>query len=168
MSHLSRLDLEIRRLLTDRPIGALGTLEDDGAPAVSMVPFAWDAAQGLLVLHVSGLSPHTRQMALRPAVSLLVVDADGAADMPQALPRVTLAARAAFAEPGSAAWAGARGTYLARHPQAALMDALPDFRYVLLRPTLARQIAGFGAARTVVAEALDAILASPEPAAPPA
>lgn len=160
MSHLSRLDLEIRRLLAERPVGALGTLEDDGTPAVSMVPFAVVPEWSALVLHVSGLSPHTRQMALRPAVSLLVVDADGAAEMPQALPRVTLAAQAEFTEPGSPAWDAARAAYLARYPQATLMDALPDFRYVLLRPTQARHIAGFGAARTVDAATLGAILAS--------
>lgn len=164
MFHLSRLDLDIIRLLTERPIGALGTRDEDGAPAVSMVPFAVVPHLGALVLHVSGLSPHTRQMALYPAVSLLVVDADGAADMPQALPRVTLSAQAAFTEPGSPAWTAARAAYLARHPQAALMDTLPDFRYVLLRPTQARQIAGFGAARTVEAGVLADILAATLPA----
>ena len=158
MTNLSRLDLEIRRLLAERPVGALGTLADDGAPFVSMVPFAVAPDLSALVLHVSGLSPHTRQMALRPAVSLLVVDADDAAEMPQALPRVTLSARAEFTEPGSVAWNAARAAYLARHPQAALMDALPDFRYVLLHPGEARQIAGFGAARTVPAAEVAAVL----------
>jgi heme iron utilization protein len=53
MTHESRLDLELRRLLTERPVAALGTLDEHGAPFVSMVPFAVEPASGCLVLHGS-------------------------------------------------------------------------------------------------------------------
>jgi putative heme iron utilization protein len=166
MPHLSRLDLQLVALLAERPVGALGTLEDDGAPAVSMVPFAVDGAAGELILHVSGLSAHTRQMRRDGRVSLLVTAADGAAEPPQALPRVTVQAQARFADPvdeaGRAAAARCRAIYLARHPAAELMTQLPDFAFVRLRPTAVRHIAGFGAARSVDLADLARLLAAVE------
>ncbi|MDP4300836.1 HugZ family pyridoxamine 5'-phosphate oxidase [Leptothrix discophora] len=148
-SHLSRLDQQVLLLLAERAVGALGTLEDDGSPAVSMVPFAVDGAAGELILHVSALSAHTRQMQQDDRVSLLVTAADDAADLPQALPRVTVQARARFEAAGSEAAARCQALYLARHPAAELMTQLPDFAFVRLRPTAVRHIAGFGAARSV-------------------
>ncbi|MEY8878269.1 MAG: HugZ family protein [Leptothrix sp. (in: b-proteobacteria)] len=149
MTHLSRLDQQLLALLTERPVGALGTLEDDGAPAVSMVPFALDASAGELILHVSALSAHTRQMRREARVSLLVMAADAAAEVPQALPRVTLQATATFVAADSEAVARCQAIYLARHPNAELMTQLPDFSFVRLAPTALRHIAGFGAARSV-------------------
>jgi putative heme iron utilization protein len=173
MPHLSRLDLQLVALLAERPVGALGTLEDDGAPAVSMVPFAVDPPAGELILHVSGLSAHTRQMRRDGRVSLLVIAADDAAQLPQALPRVTVQAQATFAEAdseaGKEAAARCQALYLARHPAAELMTQLADFTFVRLRPTAVRHIAGFGAARSVdladVARLLAAVEVRPATAA---
>jgi putative heme iron utilization protein len=160
--HLSRLDEQLVCLLRERPVAALACLDDDGAPALSMVPFAVDAAPdgaaAALILHVSALAAHTRQMARDARVSLLVVDQDGAAEMPQALQRAAIQATAAFVEPGGEAHARCEALYLARHPQAELMTQLPDFRFVRLAPTALRHVAGFGAARTVDGELLAAVL----------
>ncbi|NWG73803.1 MAG: pyridoxamine 5'-phosphate oxidase family protein [Rubrivivax sp.] len=83
----------LRRLLDPRPVSALGTLHR-GEPAVSMVPFVLPRGQDRLVVHVSGLAPHTRDMREHPRVGLLVM-AECATDMmPQALPRVALQADA--------------------------------------------------------------------------
>lgn len=159
-SHLSRLDLALRALLQTRRHAALGTLDAQGGSAfVSMVPYAIDGATRQLVLHVSGLAAHTANMAAEPRVSLLVTAAD-ADDAPvHDLPRVTLQALAATPAPGSPAWASARAAYLARFPDAGPMTALPDFRFVTLQPTQARQVAGLGAARTVSAPELAPLLA---------
>ncbi|MEX8495856.1 MAG: pyridoxamine 5'-phosphate oxidase, partial [Sphaerotilus sp.] len=43
----------------------------------------------------------------------------------------------------------ASDTYLARHPAAALLTQLPDFRWARLHPLQARHVAGFGIARTI-------------------
>ena len=61
--HLPRLGHALRTLLHKRRHAALGTLDAAGAPFVSMVPFAIDAAAGRLVLHISGLAAHTGHMA---------------------------------------------------------------------------------------------------------
>ena len=47
-----------------------------------------------------------------------------------------------------------RHAYLARFPEAEPMTALGDFRFVVLHVLGARQVAGFGAARTVDADEL--------------
>jgi hypothetical protein len=158
-SHVSRLDLELRRLLAERPVAALGTLDESGAPFVSMVPFAVEPASGCLVLHVSALAAHTRQMQAQPRVSLLVMGADDWAESPQALPRVTISARAEFTARDSEAERPLRAAYLARHPQSELMTQLPDFAFVRLAPTAARHVAGFGAARSVALDELARVLA---------
>jgi putative heme iron utilization protein len=160
--HLSRLDEQLVRLLRERSVAALACLDDDGAPALSMVPFAVDAApdggDATLILHVSALAAHTRQMARDARVSLLILDRDEAAEMPQALQRASLQATAAFVEPGSADHARCQAIYLARHPQAEPMTQLPDFRFVRLQPSVLRHVAGFGSARTLDGELLATVL----------
>ena len=158
MPHVSRLDLELLRLLAERPVAALGTLDEHGAPFVSMVPFAVDPASGALVLHVSALAAHTRQMQAEPRISLLVMGADDWAESPQALPRVTISARAEFTPRDSAAERPLRAAYLTRFPQAELMAQLPDFAFVRLAPTAARHVAGFGSARSVAPDDLARLL----------
>ena len=151
----------VRALLQARRHAALGTLDAQGGGAVvSMVPFAIDTATQRLVLHVSGLAAHTANMAAEPRVSLLVTAAD-ADDAPvHDLARVTLQALASTPAPGSAAWVTARRAYLARFPDVEPMTALPDFRFVTLQLTGARQVAGFGAARSVGPDELAQALAA--------
>ena len=158
--HLPRLGHALRTLLHERRHAALGTLDAAGAPFVSMVPFAIDAAAGRLVLHISGLAAHTGHMAAEPRVSLLVTAADAAGQPVHDLARVTLQALAHTPAPRAADWASARAAYLARFPEATPMTELPDFRFITLQITGARQVAGFGAARSVPADELASILAA--------
>ena len=158
--HLPRLGHALRDLLRARRVGALGTLDaGSGTAFVSMVPYAIDGAARCLVLHVSGLAAHTAQLAAEPRVSLLVTAAERDDAPVHDLARVTLHALAATPAPGSPAWASARAAYLARFPDVAPMTELPDFRFVTLTPTGARQVAGFGSARSVAAEELALALA---------
>ena len=158
--HLPRLGHALRTLLHERRHAALGTLDAAGAPFVSMVPFAVDATAGRLVLHVSGLAAHTSHMAAEPRVSLLVTAADAAGQPVHDLARVTLQALAHTPAPGAADWASARAAYLARFPDVTPMTELPDFRFITLQITGARQVTGFGAARSVPADELASILAA--------
>lgn len=164
--HESRLDKALRTLLTQCRVGALGTLADDGLPSVSMVPYAIAPACGWLVLHVSGLAAHTGHLQRQPLASLLVMQAEDAEAPVHALPRVTLAVRAHTPAPGSALHRDCLAAYLHRFPEAEPMTALPDFRVVALEPLGARHVAGFGAARSVEAADLLALLqAMPTPPA---
>lgn len=158
MPHEPRLMQSLHALLGARRTAALGTLAEGPVPApfVSFVPFAVDAQAGTLVLHVSALAAHTRQMQHRPEVSLLVSAAEVPGEGVHALERVTLSGRATVLAPDAAA--SARAAYLARFPEAEPMTQLADFRFVAIAPTAARHVAGFGAARDVPAEELAALL----------
>ncbi len=153
MAHEARLTTALRELIGSQRVAALGTLGDDGAPFVSMVPFAVDPLDRSLVIHISGLAAHTRNLQRTPRASLLVCQAEVAGEPVHALPRVTLDIEAADATTEADAQA-CRTAYLARFPEAEPMTALGDFRFVRLRPLGARQVAGFGAARSLDAAEL--------------
>lgn len=158
MSHEPRLSLDLRTLLSTQRVATLGTLSEDGSPFVSMVPFALASQSPSVVIHVSGLAAHTRNLLASPAVSLLVMQAETAGEPVHALPRVTLQGRAEVLVKDSTAWMEARAAYLQRFPEAEPMTALGDFMFMAIRLLGARQIAGFGAARSLDAEALARIL----------
>jgi putative heme iron utilization protein len=76
-----------------------------------------------------------------------------------ALPRVTLVGQASVLLVGEPIWTGARTAYLARFPEAEPMTQLGDFRFFAIRLSGARQVAGFGAARSMDAATLEQVLA---------
>jgi len=160
MTHEPRLTTALRTLLNAHRVAALGTLGEDGKAFVSMVPYAIDASTGTLVLHVSGLAAHARNLERNPHVSLLVVQAEVAGEPVHALPRVTLEGLASVPAVDSAEWSSARNAYLARFPDVEYMTQLGDFRFVTIAVTAARQVAGFGAARSIDAEELAQVLRS--------
>jgi putative heme iron utilization protein len=94
-------------------------------------------------------------------VSLLVKQAEVAGEPVHALPRVTLEGAAAVLERDSALWRKARDVYLARFPDAEPMTELGDFMFVGIAVQGARQVAGFGAARSLDAEAMVEVLRPP-------
>lgn len=158
----SRLDQALRELLAARRTAALGTLQAAAPeqPSVSMVPYAVLPEARSLVLHVSSLASHTRNLLAQPRVSLLVTAPEVEGEPVHALPRVTLEGLARLPEPGSADWQAARAAYLARFPEAEPMTQLGDFSFVLVALSGARQVAGFGAARSVDADRLARLLAA--------
>jgi putative heme iron utilization protein len=162
MTHESRLTRELRSLLQTQRVAALGTLCEDGAPLVSMVPFAVEPGSACLVIHVSGLAAHTRNLQTSPAVSLLVMRAEVQGEPVHALPRVTLEARAEALVPASPVWEACRAAYLARFPEAEPMTRLGDFIFMAIHVSSARQVAGFGAARSLDVQALAQVLAGTE------
>lgn len=148
----------LRRLLDERPVAALATLHR-GEPAVSMVPFVLDVqgAPPRLLIHVSALATHTRDMLDHPRVALLVTAEAGSA-VAQALPRVSLAADARPLPRDGTEYAAARALYLDRFPDAAQTFELGDFSLFALAPVSARLVGGFGRAHALVAQALAAWL----------
>jgi putative heme iron utilization protein len=164
MAHESRLTRDLRALMQSRRTAALGTIGDDGAPFVSMVPFAAQPALGCLVLHVSGLSAHTRHLQERPEASLLVMQAEQASQPVHDLPRVTLSGTAELLKPGSPEWQAGRTAYLARFPEAEPMTQWGDFQFVAIHIARGRHIAGFGAARDIDREEFRRALSIAEPA----
>ena len=149
MPHESRLTLELCALLHVRRVAALGTIGNDGNPFVSMVPYAMEPSLGCLVIQVSGLAAHTGNLQARPNVSLLVMQAEVQGEPVHALPRVTLDGLARVLEAGTAAWEICQAAYVKRFSEAQFMTQLGDFRFVAIELNCARQVAGFGAARSI-------------------
>ena len=147
-----RLTQALRELLARQRVGSLGTLGMDGAPAVSLAPFAVDPALGVLVIHVSALAAHTANLRREPRASFLVAQAEVAGEPVHALSRAMFMVLAQTLEGGSEAALRAQATYLRRFPEATHMTALGDFSFVALTPLGARQVAGFGAARSLSAD----------------
>ncbi len=143
----------LRRLLDERPVASLATLHG-GEPAVSMVPFVLRADSGALLIHVSALATHTRDMQSHPRVGLMVMAEPDAATPPQALPRVSLQAEVRVLPREGSEYEAAKADYLARFPDAAVTFELADFSLVVLTPVSARLVAGFGRAHALVGEAL--------------
>lgn len=158
MAHEPRLTQTLHALVQTQRVAALGTVNADGTPLVSMVPFAVEPVHGSVVIHVSCLAAHTGNLQRSASVSLMVMQAETAGEPVHALPRVTLEAHAVVPEAESPIWRDCRAAYLARFPEAEPMTALGDFRFVALRVSGARQVAGFGAARSVSAEEIDQVL----------
>ena len=153
-----RMDRLLVELLRTRRTLALGTIDEAGAPAVSMAPWALDPAGPDLIILISALAAHTRQLMLHPHASVLVCAGEEAADSVHALPRATLQVEALHPKSGSDDARAALAIYIARHPAGEMLASLPDFSVVRLRVQAARQIAGFGAARDVSAARLRELL----------
>lgn len=161
LPHQTRQQRELRHLLHDRRTAALGSVNADGTAMVSMVPYAMDPCGPALIIHVSSLAAHTGNLLRQPAVSLLVTAPERPAEPVHALPRATLRGHANAPSPDGPDWHTARAAYLARFPEAAAMMELGDFRLVRIRIDQIRQIAGFGAARTIDSQEVPQLFATP-------
>jgi putative heme iron utilization protein len=165
MSHEPRLTGELRVLLSTQRVAALGTTTDEGAPFVSMVPFAIERTSGCLVIHVSVLAAHTHNLQVRECVSLLVTVPERQ-DLPvHDLHRVTMQGRARMLERGGTDWRICKGAYLERFPDVEFMTELGGFTFVAIDIFGARHVSGFGAARSVDQDEVELVL-GPQPAAP--
>ncbi len=148
----------LRQLLQRQDVAALGTLHR-GEPFVSMVPFAL-LPDGRVVIHVSRLATHTRDMEEHAGVSLLVTD-QRSADVPaQALARTTLQGEAQRCPADAAEYAQARQCYLARFPQSEDLFGFADFSLFVVRPRAVRFVGGFAQAWSVTAEAYAAAMSA--------
>jgi putative heme iron utilization protein len=120
-----------------------------------MVPFILPAGETHLLIHVSGLATHTRDMLEHARVGLLVMADIGGPWSPQALPRVALQADATPLDRDSESYGQARAHYLGRFPDSAQTFELTDFSLFVLRPLSARLVAGFGRAYSLVGAPLE-------------
>lgn len=163
MPHVSRLTAQLGSLLHAQRVASLGTIADDGGALVSMVPYAIEPRLGCLVIHVSDLAAHTRNLQVRPRASLLVMQPEAPGEPVHALPRVTLEGTARVLDPHSADWQTSRTVYLQRFPEAELMTQLGDFKFVAVDIKGARQVAGFGLARSIDEEEVRLALTAQQP-----
>ena len=147
----------LRRLLSEQRWACLGTL-DEGRPFVSWVAYVVDG-DGSLLLHLSRLAKHTRNLLSDGAVSLAISEIDDGRSDPQTLARITLDGVVEVVARDSAAYPSGRGRYLARLPDAAMLFDFEDFSLFRLAPQAARYVEGFGSTHRLNGERLRQLLA---------
>lgn len=135
-------------LLRGRRWAALATVGAEG-PLASMVAFAPDPAWRGLLLHLSTLAAHTRNLALSDRASLVVSATDDGDGDPQELARLTLSGPVTVLSPADDSYGTAREAYLARFPAAEPRFAFADFHLYRLVPERVHFVGGFARARTL-------------------
>jgi hypothetical protein len=128
-----------RQLLRAHRYGALGTLSKkfDGHPFTSITPYLVDQDGSLLIL-ISGLAEHTRNILNDPRVSLITHNQDDPHIQTQG--RVTVLGHAAFQPDREQC--GKR--YLRYFPEAQTYFNMADFNFYRITPLAIRYIGGFG------------------------
>jgi putative heme iron utilization protein len=142
-------ELDAARLFLTRRWAALATIED-GAPLATMVAYAPEARLDGLLMLLSELAQHTRNLLADPRVSLVVSDPDGGDGDPQLLPRATLVGEARPIARDTAEFAAARTLYLSSFPDAEMRFELADFHLFRLAPSAVRYVGGFARAASIV------------------
>ncbi|WP_237154719.1 HugZ family pyridoxamine 5'-phosphate oxidase [Oryzibacter oryziterrae] len=130
-----------RKILRSTLVGSLGTLDEEGAPFVSLITIATDQEASVLCL-ISRLAVHTRNLDRDGRASLLLVAPGGESGDPLAGGRITLTGR--FERLDEASRAAAMGAFLSRHPEAEGYATFTDFGLFRMRPGQAHLVAGFG------------------------
>ena len=131
---------EARNLLRSGDFVSLATqsLRMSGFPFLSHAPIAFDGS-GQLVLLLSRLAEHSRNLGANPCVSVMSTPG---AENPQAQPRVTVVGelRSARLTPAQ------QDRYLRYHPDAGAYLGFGDFLFYRLEPLRVRFVGGFARA----------------------
>lgn len=167
--HCVGFEADAARLLLANRWAALATLDSDG-PSASMVAYASEPDLSSLVLFLSGLSGHTRNLIEEPRVALVISEADPGTGDPQTLARLSVQGTAEVVERTAPEFDRTWQTYVARLPDAAPRIVLGDFSLFRVVVGEARYVGGFAQAGTISAERLsaaaldlDSIPRDPEP-----
>jgi putative heme iron utilization protein len=124
---------------------ALATVDENGAPALSYIPFT--VAGGVFAMVASRLAAHTANLQARRPASILFVGDDADDGDAYARARFTIGVSAAAAAPGTASAEIIWSSLEARHgPSVSVLRTLPDFSAFELEPIAGRLILGFAAA----------------------
>jgi putative heme iron utilization protein len=149
---------QLKQILRERRVAALGTLHA-GAPYVSMVPYALAHDASGLIIHVSELSSHTKDMRTDPRVSLLVMQAEYGGSSALALARASIQGTALEVATDSPDLPGFRAAYLERFPEASQMFGFADFTLFKIEQESVRFVAGFVQAYTISTKSFTRLLA---------
>lgn len=150
---MSSIQREVVDLIRSQRWAALATLHDH-APAAAMVAYAVEPGLDGLLVFVSQLAAHTRDLLADSRCAFAISAPDTGEGDPQLLPRVSLHGRAVPVARDDEGFALAGAYYARRFP-----DALPRFQladFHLLRFTIddARYVGGFARASSFTGDQL--------------
>lgn len=143
----------VRDLLKQSRICFLATSGVNG-PEASMAPYA--THDGDILLHLSALAAHSRNIRENPAIGLMICTPETAADSPLALPRLSLHGKAIPVD--DAQYEAAKAAYLKAIPDAEPLFSFSDFKLFRLTPTRVHWVGGFGLARKISLDAWSILL----------
>lgn len=141
---MSAIAREAARLIAAQRWAALATL-DRGEPLASMVAYA-AAPDGTLILLLSQLAQHTRNLVEHPRASLVVSEPDTQDGDPQRLQRLTLSGTVSVVSREDPAFLASAERYVERFPDALPRFELGDFLLFRFTPEDARYVGGFARA----------------------
>ena len=121
-----------------------------------MVAYAAEPDLSSLLLFLSGLSEHTRNLISEPRVSLVISETDSGEGDPQTLARLTVKGTAEKVERSAPDFEDVWRTYVARLPDAAPRIVLGDFSLFRVVVATAHYVGGFAQAGTIPVERLSA------------
>lgn len=147
------IDVEAARLVLETRWAALATAGERG-PLASMVAYAAEPGLSGLLLFLSGLSEHTRNLMTAPGCSLAVSRPDPGVGDPQTLARVTLSGSASPLARDGGQFTELWPVYASAFPEAVPRLGLPDFVLFRFRIDTARFVGGFARAFTISGERL--------------
>lgn len=146
-------DHPARQIIQSATVGSLGTLTDDGAPFVTLVTVASTASTSIVML-LSGLAKHTKNLVANKQCSLLLVGQGGEGGNPLEGARLTVMGNVTKLSRDEDAPSRAR--FLAMHPDAAMYADFGDFSFYRIDIDTAHLVAGFGRIETLSADQLSA------------
>jgi hypothetical protein len=141
----SAIQLEVTRLVLAQRWAAVATI-DEGAPLASMVAYAPEPGLRGLLIFISQLAAHTRNLLASETTSLAITAPDTGEGDPQLLPRVSLQGRVAPIPRDAPDFAEAAACYVARFPASEMRFQLGDFVMFRFVPEEARYVGGFARA----------------------
>lgn len=140
-----------REIIEAAGAGSLGTLTDEGNPFVSLVTVAATTPTKIVML-LSGLAKHTKNLDRRGDCSLLLVEPGGESGDPLAGARLTVSGTAKRLDRSEDE--DARRVFLEKHPSASMYADFGDFAFFQIDVTEVHLVAGFGRIETIPARDL--------------
>ena len=140
-------------LLRCHRVAALGTLRD-GAPSVTMTPYALLSDPLALIVLVSGLASHTSDMRADGRVGVLVSEPETDGLSVHTLARVSIRGNARPLWRDDPLHDAARAVYAARFPDMTELFALGDFALFAIEPATVRIVSGFAQAASITPRSL--------------
>jgi putative heme iron utilization protein len=147
-------------LLRRHRVAALGTTHD-GAPSVTMAPFALVVDPFALVVLLSGLSSHTKDLRADRRAGVLIAEAETDGLAVHTLARVSIQGEARELAAADPAYDRARQAYATRFPDMIGLFGLADFALFAIEPATVRVVLGFAQASSISPTSLAAALKHP-------
>lgn len=135
-----------RALIGSQRWAALSTIDDIGDPMGAMVAYVASPDLSCLLLHISQLSLHTRNLLARPSAALTIGEFDDGQGDPQVLARLNLQGSVIVLERDSTEYGCAKQRYLQRLPHAEQLFGFGDFVMFSFSPEKVHYVGGFARA----------------------